>query len=180
MKELDNLTSVVQVAINEALEPTRAIRTQLEKGLKQQQDIREQFTQKYSELVTKLSRGENVETQLNKKAHDYAAADRLIGDYTNAIRINTRDLDRYSPVKVQVKTVLTGANNCIELKHEHSVEAELQAEMHALGMKAKNLLELMDTPEISKALSDLLKAVINFEIVTRNSIKDFNVKEYIP
>ena len=51
MHELDNLRSVVNVAINKALEPTRAIRTQLEKGLEKQQNIRDQFTQKYSELI---------------------------------------------------------------------------------------------------------------------------------
>lgn len=191
MKELDNLRNVVQVAVNEALEPVNVIRSQLEAGLKKQQDVSSKYNQKYSDLITKLSQGEKVETQIKKAGREVSDADQLIDAYTKSLTLNGNELEKYRPVMAQVQLVLTGATTCIEIKRMVAQletvnratvhhEKQLKAELHSLGKKSQRLLALMDTPEINKALNELIKAVINFEIVIRNSTEDFDANEYIP
>ena len=191
MKELDNLRNVVQVAVNEALEPVNVIRSQLEAGLKKQQDVSSKYNQKCSDLITKFSQGEKVETQIKKAGREVVDADQLIDAYTKSLALNGNELEKYRPVMAQVQLVLTGATTCIEIKRMVAQletvnratvhhEKQLKAELHSLGKKSQRLLALMDTPEINKALNELIKAVINFEIIIRNSTEDFDANEYIP
>ena len=67
MIDLSNLESVVHSAVNDALAPTRTIRARLENGLKKQKDIIGQHKERYSDLVQKLSQGENVVSKLKNE-----------------------------------------------------------------------------------------------------------------
>ena len=141
--------------------------------------------------MLKLSQGKNVEAQIKKAGHELIDADQLKDAYTKSLALNGKELLQYRPVTSQVQAVLTGVTTCIELKRmvtqmeavnrsTNSHEKQLRAEMHSLGNKSKKLLELMDTPEINKALNELLKAVIDFEVFISNRAEDFNVEKYIP